>query len=584
MPTAAKHPANLIRERGASTSGINLGGIGTGGVELWPDGRLHFWNIANSMPWSSYHKIDDPAIVPHLVDPIQPAVMDADFMIRIKEPGRRPAYRWLFTGYGLACGTASHFFRHHKYFFIKGFPEIEYRAEYPFIHLRYIDPSLPIELSLRAWTPFIPRDVKNSSLPGAYFDFTVKNKTRRQVDVSIIWQMQNISGYAAPAVTQKHVQLRRDGAEIVQMMGSLAAPEHDTSGDMAIWAKPQRGQKATAVSANPYMQNLIWSIHLTGGLSGPLMPERLKHEELNETPRPGAPNKGWLAMQQQVRGNATAAMSFGLAWFFPNHYSIRATRVGHMYENWFGSSADVAAYLAKRRDALLEQSALLPSELMRSSLPETLKLALLDQLSTVTKSSHFIKNGRVGVQEGHGCCAFNTVDVDHYASYALSILFPSLREKIMEMHTSMAHPLNGKINHGPPATVEELPAGGDDSGGYNRWDNCCQYTLQLYRDAKWSGNRAMIDAAYQTARRAMKLVADLDFYGIGLPYIEGGITYDHWDMRGVVGYMAGVYLAGLRALEDMAGIVGDAETQTWARERFDAGVRAFEEYLWNGTQ
>ena len=255
-----------------------------------------------------------------------------------------------------------------------------------------------------------------------------------------------------------------------------------------------------------------------------------------------------------------------------------------MYENWFADSADVAQYMARRRPQLLEASSRLPVELMRSTLPEKFKLSLLDQLNTLTKSTHFIRDGRIGLQEGLGCCAFNTVDVDHYSSYALATLFPQLRRKILEMQTALAHPLNGKIHHGLPGTVEEIPAGGDAQEGYSRWDVCCQYALQVYRDTKWAGDLETARACWPTLTRAMKLVADLDFYGVGLPYIEGGITYDHWDMRGVVGYMAGVYLAALRATEDLASLLGDGATEQWARGLFERGRAAFERLLWNGKQ
>jgi len=137
----------VIRETPKCESGINLGGIGCGGVEIWPDGRLHMWNIANNRPWAGMH-FDVPEIKTN--------VMDTDWFIRIAEKGKRPVYRWMFTGNGYALGTASHFWRVHKYFFIKSFPEIRYRAEFPFAYLTYVDPELPVAVELRAWTGFVP--------------------------------------------------------------------------------------------------------------------------------------------------------------------------------------------------------------------------------------------------------------------------------------------------------------------------------------------------------------------------------------------------------------------------------------------
>lgn len=568
----------VIRETGKCESGINLGGIGTGGVEIRPDGRLYIWNMVNSRPWAGDHPGE------HTTAPIQPAVMDADWFVRIAEKGKRPVYRWLFTGHGYALGTASHFWRVHKYFFIKSFPEIRYRAEFPFACLDYIDPELPVSISLRAWSGFVPHDPKDSAIPGCWFDFSFVNKSGRALEVSLVWQQQNLAGYAAPRVVQEHEKLEIGQLSLVDMRGSTAHPEHASSGDICIWARRRSGQRVTMLSGNPYMQNVIWPIHLTGALDGPIMPPRLKHEELNAEPSASAPNKGWLCVQQKLAPRASAEMNLGLSWFFPNHVSVLGTRVGHMYENWFSNAVDVAKYQSDNRAAILAKSRVLPELVIGSTLPASLRLGLLDQLSTVTKDSMYIKNGRFGVQEGHGCCSYNTLDVDHYSSYALSLLMPQLRKTILEMHRDKVHPANGKAYHGFPGTVEEIPVGGGADSGYSRWDVCCQYTLQLYRDTRWAGDAETLKACYPAAKRTMELVASLDFYGIGLPYIQGGITYDHWNMQGVVSFMATVYCAALRALEEMAKVMGDQDTVTWARERFIRAVRSVEKYLWNGSQ
>ncbi|MBD3240205.1 MAG: hypothetical protein GF331_06430, partial [Chitinivibrionales bacterium] len=575
--TASRTQPGVIVETGKCESGINLGGIGTGGVEIWPDGRLYQWNLVNSRPWAGYERGDAAA-------PIQPAVMDADWFVRIAEKGKRPVYRWLFTGHGHALGTASHFWRVHKYFFIKSFPEIRYDARYPLAELDYVDPSLPVEIRLRAWTSMIPRDVKNSSLPGCFFDFSFVNKSAKQLEVSLVWQQQNLAGYAAGKLVQKHEKKVLGKLHAVDMRGSTAEPGHDTSGSMCMWAIRNPGQRITMVACNPYMQNLIWPIHLKGALDGPIMPPHISHEELNPEPSTRAPNKGWLCVRQTLAPRKRAEMHLGLSWFFPRYHSVKGTPLKHVYANWFDSAVEVAQYQAKHRAKLLERASLLPSLLMRSTLPDALKLSLLDQLSTLTKSTQFISDGRVGLQEGHGCCAFNTVDVDHYSSYALSTLWPELRRKILEMQTALAHPKTGKIHHGLPGTVEEIEITPKTREGYNRWDVCCQYVLQLYRDTKWAGDTDTMKAFYPTAKRAMELLAGMDFYGVGLPFIQGGITYDHWNMVGVVGYMAGVYIAGLRALEDMALVVGDDDGAAWARLMAERGTRGFEKFLWNGKQ
>lgn len=464
---------------------------------------------------------------------------------------------------------------------IKSAAAIDYRAEYPFAYLGYRTPGFPVAIAMRAWTPFVPRQTQDSSLPGFYIDVTVTNPSRSPVEVSLVWQMQNLAGFAADQRRQEHLLHRAARSALIRMRGGLDDPGHETAGELTMWATAEPGQKITAIAANPYLQNIIWSIHRTGGLAGPLLPPHLKREEL--AAGPGAPpDKGWLCLQATLGPRQATTFRCGLAWFFPNCHAPDGTPVGHMYRNWFADSAAAAKHLIKNRARLESASRLLPESIMGSDLPIKLRLALLDQLSTLTKSSQFIESGRFGLREGLGCCAFNTVDVDHYSSYALSCLQPPLRRQITLQNVDLAHPANGKIHHGLGGSVAPVAAGGEQ--GYNRWDCCAQFALQVYRDTKWSGDRALLKHAYPAVKRAMDLLATINFYGIGLPYIEGGITYDHWRMKGVVTYMAGIYLAALRALEEMADLLGDAPTAAACRTRFGRGLESFERFLWHGDR
>lgn len=570
----------VIRQFGSPGSGLNLGGMGTGGAELWPDGRFHNWCVANAMQWAGWadewgeHLMPQPTVQP----------CDADVFVRIESPALpRPLYRWLFVGYGDLQTTASHFWRHHKYFFIKSVEGIDYRAEYPFVHMEYLDSEIPVKIKLRAFSPFIPRDTKNSCLPGFYLDYSVENLSKVPVKVSVVWQHVNFSGYATPENKQRHTKLKHGKANLIHMEGGINQPDHDTAGGLTMWAKPTKGQKLTSLAGNPYMQNVIWSIYRTGGLEGELLPERLQSEEMSETPRRRAPNKGWLCLEQEIAAKATEEFHLGLAWYFPNHRSTNNTWIGHKYAVWFKDSTEVATYLMDNREKFLEASSVLPNSLMASSLPEALKLSLLDQLNTLTTNTHYAKDNMFGLHEGQGCCALNTMDVDHYSSYALSIVHPALRELVNDMQTAMAHPLNGKMYHGW-GSMEPVELTKDTREGYNRWDVCCQYVIQVYRDAKWSGNLELLKRSWPTMKRTMDLIASMDFYRMGLPYIDGGITYDHWRMKGVVSYMVGVYLASLRAMEDAAKVLGDEETATLSRTRFERGLASFEKEFWDGNQ
>ena len=71
-----------------SSSGIALGGIGAGSVELMPDGEFHYWQIANpprltEVCWE--RKADDG----------ESHIGALSFWVRTEQEGRRPVVRKL---------------------------------------------------------------------------------------------------------------------------------------------------------------------------------------------------------------------------------------------------------------------------------------------------------------------------------------------------------------------------------------------------------------------------------------------------------------------------------------------------------
>jgi non-lysosomal glucosylceramidase len=135
---------------------MHLGGIGTGNFEIGSDGRLTTWQLFNT-----------------LKDGETPFA----FLLRVGK-----TTRWLQTQ-GAPDG--------------EHVAEIEMKGEYPFAFLKYRDPALPVEVELKAFTPFAPLDSNLSSWPLAAFVFRVYNPTDKPQEVSLAALMTNPVGYDA---------------------------------------------------------------------------------------------------------------------------------------------------------------------------------------------------------------------------------------------------------------------------------------------------------------------------------------------------------------------------------------------------
>lgn len=568
-----------IRTSFVNSSGLNLGGLGCGGIELWPDGTFHHPQFLNNRPWARMRDQPDNGY-----SPAEPRFLPEDmyFLLRVKEEGKPVQMRFLMVGHGssfIAMGCLS---RTYKYATCPAVQAIEYDGEFPFINLKYIDDRLPITLKLSAWTPFIPHDPLESSTPGCVFDFQVESKSSVPVEVSLLYVASNLSGWEQNPFAHDHSQQGFEGATLIKMAGG-SNPEHPTTGNMSIFAKPHDGQKLTTISRNPYLENLYLSIHTTGQLDGPLKPDWMKREEYlgNAETNDYYRTRGWLCMKETVAPSKSSQFRFGLTWYYPNHFAASKRRIGKFYENRFTDSAAVAQHLIKNADSLKEKSARLPQAFRESNLDPKFAASLLDQLSTLTKASFYTKAGEYFLWEGLGSCGMNTVDVQHYASFGVLHLFPSIQCEVIDMTGRSQRESDGMIPHA-------FTQGGNETeispSEYGRWDVNVQYILSLYRDWRWTGNAKLLDDNYSRAVKSFDLLASLDIYGVGLPYIESGITYDHWSMKGVVAYMAGLYISGAQAIAEMARTRGDVATVDRMNVIIKKGTASFEKLLYTGDR
>jgi uncharacterized protein (DUF608 family) len=135
---------------------MHLGGIGTGNLEIGADGQLTTWQLFNTLR--------DGHVPLHFA-------VKVDGVARLLQT----------TGGPTAPRVR----------------QIEMLGEYPVARLRFIEPALPAQLELDAFSPFAPLDTRLSSLPLAAFVFRVKNTSGQAQTVSLAAFMQNPVGYDA---------------------------------------------------------------------------------------------------------------------------------------------------------------------------------------------------------------------------------------------------------------------------------------------------------------------------------------------------------------------------------------------------
>ncbi len=142
--------------------GMPVGGLCCGQLYLGGDGKLWLWDIFNHpTPNSSFG---------HYVSPmLQQSPIEQGFAIRV--------------GSGKTAQTR----RLDK----TGFKNISFCGEYPMGFVTYSDPDFPLTVSLEVFSPFIPLNVADSSLPATVVRYTIRNDGTDKTDVEVMGWLEN---------------------------------------------------------------------------------------------------------------------------------------------------------------------------------------------------------------------------------------------------------------------------------------------------------------------------------------------------------------------------------------------------------
>ena len=125
------------------TIGMPVGGICAGQVYLTGDGRLTYWDIFNQNQNTGYGAVNyqvgrvaDATVRNQKVEPA--AVVEQGFALRVSAGGNT------------VDRTIDR----------RGFPGVRFCGEYPVGRVEYRDPSLPCDVDLEAFSPFVPLDAE----------------------------------------------------------------------------------------------------------------------------------------------------------------------------------------------------------------------------------------------------------------------------------------------------------------------------------------------------------------------------------------------------------------------------------------
>lgn len=585
---------SLAREQ-LPRSGPILGGIGTGGFEIRADGAFHHWTVANNTPLFT-----GPAF-PY------PGHSTLFFLLRVRLPGQLPKLKLLQIEPAHGAAAIEDTEHHYLLPWLDGVDRITLHADFPFARLDYACDDLPLDLSLEAFSPFIPHDADDSALPAVAFDLRVRSRADTPIECSLLATARNLAGFDVPARHHALSVLETPDARGCQLAAAHLPAAHVTAGSVALLcadpaARVYRGWE----HVHPYYERVLRERDL---------PEIDDTAGRNFTdPATGAPSclpRCFATVATPARDlapGAEFAARFLYAWHFPHLPALPTTergRVaagyletesadaapraplrieGHRYATRFADAAAVAAYLSQHYTRLRAASRAFADALAAGTPDPALRDLVQTQCNTFRASAWFTAAGDFGVMEGMGAdksfAGLGTTDVGFYGQVAATLLFPALDRGFLRPHARLQAP-HGAIVHSHRLN---FGAAHPREASGKRADLNAQFTLMALRTAARADDRALLRELWPHCTRALEdSLRRHDHDDDGVPDMAGIMcSYDNFPMWGVAPYLATQWIAATSAAARAAELLDDAPAAArWS----EAAARARAALLggcWNG--
>ncbi len=566
----SKPAVRTFSGRHLSEIAFPLGGIGTGTIALGGRGDLRDWEIFNrpgkgkELPLTFFAVWAKPE--------------GEEAVARILERELLPPYSGEF-------GTPQN-----QLTGVSRLKEARFRGAYPFAWIQFRDDSLPVRVSLRAWNPFIPLNVPDSSIPVAILEWTVRNPSDKPVDVSLAATIFNPIGsdgrnFGGMLGMNLNEYAEESGFRGLRLSSKKVKPEDVRYGTMALVTAWKDPDVQTRWYRGGWWDNAhrFWDDFSDDG--------RVESVTDAEASPDGRSDVGDLVLQATVAPNASVTFPFFITWHFPkreNYWNSENQVRGKIMENYVGKQFkdawDAASYTVENLERLEKQTRLWHRAFFDSTLPGYVLDAVSSQASIIrTNTCLMLADGSFFAFEGcgddSGCCPMNCSHVWDYAQ-SLAHLFPSLERSMRE--TDFNH--NTRPD-GSMAFRTLIPLGDYLWGFKPAADGQMGCVVRAYREWKFSGDTEWLRSIWPGVKRALEYAwtkeNGWDPNKDGVMEGEQHNTYDI-EFYGPNTMMGSLYLAALRAAEEMARALGEEEKAKEYRAIYESGRKRMDKELWNG--
>ena len=466
------------------------------------------------------------------------------------------------------------------------FKSATFLSRFPFAEVTLKDPEIALAVTMTAWSPFIPTDADNSSLPLGTVEYRFKNTGTTALDYVFSYHARNFMaatdsyGNPDPGSSIKAM----DHGFILSQMATTKSPQD--RGDFAIFTDP--GENATV--------DYCW---FRGGDYDPLMMtwRHIQQADAQAIPpvdslAPGAS----IYVPFHLRPGEERKIRIMMAWYVPvtrlrlsgwptfdADLGMSPNPKDNYYAPWYSGRFDsvqaVIAYWNDHYTELRKNSGFFRDAFYASTLPPEVLEAVAANL-TILKSPTVLRQtdgrfwGWEGCGDAIGSCSGSCTHVYNYAQ-ALCHLFPALERTMRETEFHDNQDSTGHQNFRAGLPIRPL-----GHPFYAAADGQLGGIMKVYRDWRIDGDSNWLARLYPLMQQSLDYcIHTWDPMHTGTIVEAHHNTYDV-ELWGADPMCTSIYLGALQAFARIGNYLGhDAGVY---RDLYDKGRGVMENQLYNG--
>jgi uncharacterized protein (DUF608 family) len=483
------------------------------------------------------------------------------------------------------------------------FRKASFDGAFPFGQVHLSDRDLPVKVTIKGFSPFIPGDSAASSLPVASLEYDVENLSGEPLEVSVAAFVRNIVGNDGKMVGFTGRRLTRSGGEknnrtIFREAGGLrgiqcfsegVAKTSNAWGSFALVTPDGDGELTwrEKCAANAWRRTVLefWDDLSDNGSLSALGPKE------RTVPH------GALCLKKTIGAQERRSFRFAFTWHFPNRFAWHDERkiVGNWYTRHATDAFDAATKILPRLPSLEARSLAFVRRLLAVDAPNVIKEAALSNLAVLKSQTVFrLPTGHLlgweGVFNHEGSCYGSCTHVWNYEN-AVACLFPDLARSMRDVEFNYAmNPKNGAMEF-----RVRLPLG-VPPGNAVAADGQMGCIMKAYRDWKICGDDAWLAALWPKVKKALAFawIRPEEWrwnarwrkggWDVGKSGLMDGEQHNTMDVNyyGPNAQMGFWYLGALRAAEEMAKAMKDDAFARECRAIYEKGTARIDAELFNG--